>query len=212
MSLSWCVQNCKSSRSPWSKLKQTARWQDSCHKLLKTMWRGHWYHYYRFTVVAVPTNKQLNTLRPRQNGCHFTENNFKRIFLVKNVWILIKISLIFCYFSESNRQYASFGSDDGLEPKQATSHLLFSMMSQWVEIWHLYPYDVDMCKWDYVALHDDVIKWENFPLYWPSVSEIHRSPVDSPQRGQRCGALIFSLICAWRNGLANKEILLIRSE
>ena len=30
--------------------------------------------------------------------------------------------------------------------------------------------------------HDDVIKWKNFPRYWPLVREIHRSPVNSPQR------------------------------
>ena len=39
----------------------------------------------------------LNTLRPRQNGCHFLDNIFKWIFLIENVWILfeIKISLKF---------------------------------------------------------------------------------------------------------------------
>ena len=38
---------------------------------------------------------QLNTLRPRQNGCHFTEDIFKCIFLKVNVWNLIKIPLKF---------------------------------------------------------------------------------------------------------------------
>ena len=33
-----------------------------------------------------------------------------------------------------------------------------------------------------VASHDDVIKWEHFPRYWPFVRGIHRSPVKSPQR------------------------------
>ena len=37
----------------------------------------------------------LNTLRPRQNGCHFADNIFKCIFLNENVWISIKISLNF---------------------------------------------------------------------------------------------------------------------
>ena len=37
----------------------------------------------------------VNTLRPRQNGRHFTDDIFKRIFLNENVWILIKISLKF---------------------------------------------------------------------------------------------------------------------
>ena len=47
---------------------------------------------------------------------------------------------------------------------------------------------------------DDVIKWKHFPRYWPFVQEIHRSPVNSPHKGQWCGALMFSLICVWING------------
>ena len=39
--------------------------------------------------------RHINTLRPRQNGRHFTDDIFKCIFLNKNVWILIKISLKF---------------------------------------------------------------------------------------------------------------------
>ena len=37
----------------------------------------------------------LNTLRPRQNGRHFADDPFKRIFLNENVWISRKISLKF---------------------------------------------------------------------------------------------------------------------
>ena len=48
--------------------------------------------------------------------------------------------------------------------------------------------------------HDDVIKWKHFPRYWPFVRGIHRSPVNSPHKGQWRGALMFSLICAWING------------
>ena len=47
--------------------------------------------------------------------------------------------------------------------------------------------------------HDDVIKWKHFPRYWPFVRGIHRSPVNSPHKGQWRGALMFSLICAWIN-------------
>ena len=51
--------------------------------------------------------------------------------------------------------------------------------------------------------HDDVIKWEQFPRYWPFVRGIHRSPVNSPHKGQWRGALMFSLIYAWINGWIN---------
>ena len=37
----------------------------------------------------------FNKLRPRQNGRHFPDNTFKRIFLNENIRILIKISLKF---------------------------------------------------------------------------------------------------------------------
>ena len=51
--------------------------------------------------------------------------------------------------------------------------------------------------------HDDVIKWKNFPRYWPFVRVIHRSPVNSPYKGQWRGALMFSLICAEINDWVN---------
>ena len=51
--------------------------------------------------------------------------------------------------------------------------------------------------------HDDVIKWKHFPRYWPFVRGIHRSPVNSPRKGQWRGALMFSLICARINGWVN---------
>ena len=54
-----------------------------------------------------------------------------------------------------------------------------------------------------VSFHDDVIKWKKFLRYWPFVRGIHRSPVNSPHKGQWHGALMFSLICVWINGWVN---------
>ena len=48
-------------------------------------------------------------------------------------------------------------------------------------------------------LHDDVIKWKHFPHYWPFVRGIWL------HKGQRRGALTFSLICAWINGWLNNR-------
>ena len=48
-------------------------------------------------------------------------------------------------------------------------------------------------------MDDDVIKWKDFPRYWPFVRGIHRSPVNSQHKGQWRGALMLSLICAWIN-------------
>ena len=56
----------------------------------------------------------------------------------------------------------------------------------------------------------DVIKWKHCPRYWPFVWGIHRSPVNSPHKGQWRGALIFSLICAWIHGYVKMVRLVIR--
>ena len=53
--------------------------------------------------------------------------------------------------------------------------------------------------------HDDVIKWKHFPRYWPFVWVIHRSPVNSPHKGQWRAALIFSLICTWLKDWVNSR-------
>ena len=53
--------------------------------------------------------------------------------------------------------------------------------------------------------HDDVIKWKHLPRYWPFVRGIHRSPVNSPHKGQWRGALMFSLICARINDWVNNR-------
>ena len=41
------------------------------------------------------TKMAINSLRPRQNRCHFADNIFKCNFLNENVWIPMKISLKF---------------------------------------------------------------------------------------------------------------------
>ena len=51
--------------------------------------------------------------------------------------------------------------------------------------------------------HDDVIKWKHFPRYWPFVRGIHRSPVNSPHKGQWRGALMFFYICTRINAWVN---------
>ena len=52
-------------------------------------------------------------------------------------------------------------------------------------------------------MHDDVIKWKHFPRNWPFVRGIHRSPVNSPHKGQWRGALMLSLIRVWINDWVN---------
>ena len=55
----------------------------------------------------------------------------------------------------------------------------------------------------------DVIKWKYLPRYCPFVRGIHRSPVNSPHKGQWRGALMFSLIWAWTN--AHYDVTVLQS-
>ena len=47
----------------------------------------------RILILSWP--QRVNTLRPRQIGCHFADDVFKRIFINENVRISVKISLNF---------------------------------------------------------------------------------------------------------------------
>ena len=51
--------------------------------------------------------------------------------------------------------------------------------------------------------HDDAIKLKHVPRHWPFVRGIHWSPVNPSQKGQWRGALMFSLIFAWKDGWEN---------
>ena len=101
------------------------------------------------------------------------------------------------------------GLGNGLSPVQhqvitGIDDKLYSawrLATQFNEIWSKPLYSARSIKW----IHDDVTKWNHFPRYWPFVRRIHRSPVNSPHKGQWRGALIFSLICVWINGWVNNR-------
>ena len=68
-----------------------------------------WFHWMNFVSRGYINNKiiasgnglapnmrqSINTLRPRQNGRHFSDDILKSIFLNENVWTSLKISLKF---------------------------------------------------------------------------------------------------------------------
>ena len=58
----------------------------------------------------------LNTLRPGQDGRHFADDTFKRIFLNENIRISVKISLKFVPKSPMDNIPALIFSDNGLAP------------------------------------------------------------------------------------------------
>ena len=47
------------------------------------------------TACSNPSPRRVNTLRPKQNERHFTDDIFKCILLNENVWIMIKKSMKF---------------------------------------------------------------------------------------------------------------------
>ena len=56
-----------------------------------------------------------------------------------------------------------------------------------------------------MMLHDDIIKSKHFPRYWPFLRGIHRSPVNSPHKGQWRGALMFFWSSPRINGWVNNR-------
>ena len=58
-------------------------------------WYGLWSNLGCFAVILLWFAVHINTLKPRQNGRHFVDDTFKRIFLKENVRISTKISLNF---------------------------------------------------------------------------------------------------------------------
>ena len=75
----------------------------------------------------------LNTLRPTQNCRHFADDIFKYIFLNENVWISLKISLIFVLRLKLPILQHRFRSWLGTD--QATSHYLNQF---WLVYWCMY--------------------------------------------------------------------------
>ena len=59
---------------------------------LRSNWRMKVLPILQFSLSIQTT---IKTLRPRQNGRHFADDTFKCIFLNKNIWISMKISLKF---------------------------------------------------------------------------------------------------------------------
>ena len=96
-------------------VKNTAHWITSDGELMTklpnqpapVLWNNlQWYRYTNKCISELGSivsdnslspvwHQAINTLRPRQNGRHFADDTFKRIFVYENVKILIEISLKF---------------------------------------------------------------------------------------------------------------------
>ena len=75
--------------------------------------------------------------------------------------------------------------------------------------------DVDIVKARYITIVNlmsspiDVTskrsRYQDHVIEWPFEQGIHRSPVNPPHKGQWCGALMFSMICALNKRLSKKS-------
>ena len=103
------------SQSAWSNLRcntsittQFGDWliQQMTGRRWSQDWAKHFVHLLQLLMqlafIHDAGGKDVNTLRPRQNGRHFADAIFKCIFLNENIWILIKISLKFVPKSSIN--------------------------------------------------------------------------------------------------------------
>ena len=117
--------------------------------------------------------------------------------------ILIKVQMKF-QNKFQNRFHMEFHKKCNFLWNIASNSQYTQLLTHWscvfLALTHRYEVVVGKSTW-----HDDVIEWKHFPRYWPFVRGIHRSPVNSPHKGQWPSALMVSLICVWINGWVNNR-------
>ena len=132
----------------------------------------------------------LHPLIPRQNN----------VFLIKNV-VRFTTSIVKCF---SQRLWGNFRLRLLEKLESFFGETCAAIHFLWQNIWVREPLvHPDSSK---TLIHNDVIKWKHFPCYWSlCVRGMQRSSMDSPHKGQWCGALMFSLICASINSWVNNR-------
>ena len=159
-----------------------------------------------------------NTLRPKQNGCLFADDTFKRIFLNENVRISIKISLKFVLKVPINNIPALFQKMARRRPgdKPLSETMMVTLLThicvtrpQWVkqQLTDLLTCDVliNAIRVDKVSLKrfDKETIMHNFPITWcPKTPFSHFSPLPTTvssstvmQRGQEMNIIVDILWC-----------------
>ena len=108
-----------------------------------------------------------------------------------------KATLIYWYTIGMDFRRIQLLVDNNYNPqKNIIAFFIVTVITGHYKIW----YKVDLLRlnslisqWKLSTMwkHDDVIKWKQFPRYWPFGRGIHRSPVNSSHKGQWRGALMF---------------------
>ena len=102
-----------------------------------------WIYWPDFTRNIVSNEHIFNTLRPRQNGRQFPDDNFKCIFLNENIQIAIKFSLKFV-----TKCLIGMGSDNGLAPKRRQAIIWTNYASVY---WRMYA-SLGLSEWTHIDL------------------------------------------------------------
>ena len=111
--------------------------------------------------------------------------------------LLISWRILHCYYIHSTSLFSSLLTMYNIKYVHAKYHYTYIHTFHW-------PINENNCiqragrcanivcippAWDQFPdmnwyIHDDVMKWKHFPRYWPFVWGIHRSPANSPHKGQ----------------------------
>ena len=102
--------------------------------------------------------------------------------------------------------YQLFSAKPLVRSKISHQFILQAQICFGLHVWTLTAGPIDLQDPSLViTVHDHVNKWKHFLCYWPFVQGIHRSPVNSPHKGQWQRVLMFSLICTWTNAWVNNS-------
>ena len=131
-----------------------------------------------------------------------TEDLHNSSVWLKYIQLLCHTDGLLAYLYDKNVRYKVLASRPYDAPAVGVSHGWVTNPSTWFNFNNISQGRITKSS---VCDHDDVIKWKKFPRYWPFVRGIHRSPVNSPHKGQWRGALMFPFICTWISVWANNR-------
>ena len=121
----------------------------------------------------------------------------RRLFVQGKSFMEIWTAIYTWHDYQSSRVSLQRGQDPPKNSQETPDSSLIKVIYEVPEMLTHCPIHITAFHWCVVCnimfyWHDDVIKWKNFPRYWPFVWGLHRSPVNSPHKGQWRGALVFS--------------------
>ena len=133
---------------------------------------GYWYQPQSYTLYTYPRRAVY------KDKCQRWFSKLRLRKPMDGLQLCPECRVFLRYLRRTDKRYAAKNSG-----QQSTLQILWSCC-----LTSLYYHSV---------YHDDVIKCKDFLRYWPFLRGIHRSPVNSPHKGQWRRTLMFSLIWVW---------------